>query len=511
MIKYISNYITYSFLKKRIKNIELTMDYPIDIQNNVLNELLLHAKNTEFGKKYRFNEIKKYKKFFERVPICKYSDIKPIINRIRKGEKNILWPGKIKWFARSSGTTNTKSKYIPITSQSMNSHYESGKDMLSMYIHNHPKTKIFLGKAVRLGGSYTLHKKYNNFYGDLSSILIKNLPFWAEIICTPKKKISLMSEWDKKLKNLIKITVKQDVRILLGVCSWLLIFLDRLLKIYNKKSINDIWPNIEVIFHGGVSLNPYILQYNKLFNNHKNINYYNIYSASEGFFAIQNENKVEDLLLLLNHGIFYEFIPIEYINDSNPKILSINEVKLNKNYAIVISTNAGLWRYIVGDTVKFTNLSPYKIIISGRTTQYINCFGEELIVENADKALKKSCIETNSILQEYTAGPVYINEGKSGSHEWIIEFKKHPKNIYNFRDILDRELQNLNSDYEIKRYKDIVLRPPIIHVARNGLFYDWLKKKNRLGGQNKIPRLSNNRKYINSILKIQDKNKITVN
>ncbi|WP_185873242.1 GH3 auxin-responsive promoter family protein [Blattabacterium cuenoti] len=503
MIKYISNYITSSFLKRRIKNIEFTINYPIEIQNKILNKLLLYARNTEFGKKYKLNEIKNYKNFFERIPICKYSDIKQTINRVRKGEKDVLWPGKVKWFARSSGTTNTKSKYIPVTLQSMNSHYKSGKDMLSIYIDNNPKTKIFLGKALRLGGSYELYKMYNNFHGDLSSILIKNLPFWAEIICTPRKKIALMSEWDNKLKNLIKITVKEDVRILLGVCSWLLIFLDRLLKKYNKKNINEIWPNMEVIFHGGVSLNPYILQYNKLFN--KEINYYNIYSASEGFFAIQNENKIEDLLLLLNNGIFYEFIPIEDINNNNPKILSIGEVKLNKNYAMVISTNAGLWRYIIGDIVKFTNLSPYKIIISGRTTQYINCFGEELIVENADKALKTTCIKTDSILQEYTAGPIYINKGKSGAHEWIIEFKKHPKNIYNFIDILDKELQNLNSDYEIKRYKDIILRPPIIHVARNGLFYDWLKLKNKLGGQNKIPRLSNDRKYIDSIIRINNK------
>ncbi len=483
------------------------MRYPIEIQNKLIGQLILYAKNTEFGKKYRFHEIKKYQQFSERIPLCKYANLKSVIKRIRKGEKNILWPGSVKWFAKSSGTTNTRSKYIPVTPSSMNEcHYKAGKDMLSIYIHNHPKTKIFFGKAVRLGGSHELYKNYNTFYGDLSSILIKNMPFWAEYICIPRKKIALMSEWEKKLETLIKETCGKDVRILLGVCSWLLIFLNRLLKKFDKKKINEIWPNIEVIFHGGVSLNSYIHQYNNLFE--KSINYYDVYSASEGFFAIQYQKNVKDLLLLLNHGIFYEFIPVEEIDNINPKILSLDKVELNKNYALVISTNAGLWRYIVGDTVKFTSLSPYKISISGRTTHYINSFGEELIIENAEKALNITCLKTDSIIHEYTAGPVYMNKKNSGAHEWIIEFKKHPKNLCNFRDILDNELKYLNSDYEIKRYKNMVLGPPIIYVARNGLFYDWLKKHKKLGGQNKIPRLSNDRKYIDSILNMENlKNK----
>ncbi|AGW85888.1 GH3 Auxin-Responsive Promoter [Blattabacterium sp. (Nauphoeta cinerea)] len=502
MIKYLSGYFTSSFLKKRIKSIEFFMRYPIEIQNQLMNQLVLYAKNTEFGKKYGFCDIKKYQQFSERIPICKYTDLQYFIKRIRSGEKNILWPGKVKWFARSSGTTNTRSKYIPITKLSMNTcHYKAGKDVLSIYIHNHPKTKIFFGKAVRLGGSYELHKKYNTFYGDLSSILIQNMPFWVENICVPRKKIALISEWEKKLENLVKETGHQDVRILLGVCSWLLIFLNKLLKEFDKKIINEIWPNIEVIFHGGVSLRPYILQYQKLFN--KSINYYDVYSASEGFFAIQDQKNVKDLLLLLNHGIFYEFIPTEEINNSDPKILSIDKVELNKNYALVISTNAGLWRYIVGDTVRFTSLSPYRILISGRTTHYINSFGEELIVENTEKALNKACMKTNSTIHEYTVGPVYMNTKNSGAHEWIIEFEKKPKNLCDFINILDNELKYLNSDYEVKRYKNIVLGPPIIYVARNGLFYDWLKKHNKLGGQNKVPRLSNDRRYIDSILEME--------
>ncbi|WP_238786125.1 GH3 auxin-responsive promoter family protein [Blattabacterium cuenoti] len=504
IIKYLSGYFTPSFLKRRIKNIEFFIRYPIEIQNKLMNQLILYARNTEYGKKYGFCDIKKYKLFSERVPICKYSDIKHFVERIRKGEKNILWPGKVKWFARSSGTANAKSKYIPVTKSAMNTcHYKAGKDMLSIYIHNHPKTKIFLGKAVRLGGSYELHRIYNTFYGDLSSILIQNMPFWIENICVPRKKIALMSEWEKKLESIVKETGPQDVRILLGVCSWMLIFLRKLLKEFDKKKIDEIWPNVEVIFHGGVNIRPYIYQYQELFD--KSINYYDVYSASEGFFAIQDQKNVKDLLLLLNHGIFYEFIPIEEINNAYPKIFSIEKVELNKNYALVISTNAGLWRYIIGDTVKFTSLSPYRISISGRTTHYINSFGEELIVENAEKALNKTCMKTNSIIHEYTAGPIFMNQKNSGSHEWIIEFEKRPNNLSEFSNILDNELKSLNSDYEIKRYKNIVLGPPVIYAARNGLFYNWLKKHKKLGGQNKIPRLYNNRKYIDSILEMEKK------
>ncbi|WP_185866514.1 GH3 auxin-responsive promoter family protein [Blattabacterium cuenoti] len=502
-MKYLSGYFTSSFLKKRIKKIESIIRNPIEIQYKLIHQLMAYAKNTEFGKKYGFYDIKKYQQFSERIPICKYTDLQPIIERIRKGEKNLLWPGKVKWFARSSGTTSTKSKYIPVTKLSMHEcHYKAGKDMLSIYIHNHPKTKIFFGKALRLGGSHELYRNYNTFYGDLSSILIKNLPFWAEYISIPRKKIALMSEWEEKLETLVKETAKKDVRLLLGVCSWLLIFLNHLLKKFDKKKINDIWPHIEVIFHGGVSFQPYKEQYNDLFSSHS-VNYYNVYSASEGFFAVQDQKNVEDLLLLLDHGIFYEFIPMEEIHNPYPKIIPIEKVELKTNYALVVSTNAGLWRYIVGDTIKFTSLSPYRISISGRTKHYINTFGEELIIENAEKALNITCQKTDSIIHEYTAGPIYMNQKNSGAHEWIIEFKKPPRDLCYFRDILDKELKFLNSDYETKRYKNMILRPPVIFVARNGLFYDWLKKNRKLGGQNKIPRLSNDRKYIDSLLNMK--------
>ncbi|WP_185864395.1 GH3 auxin-responsive promoter family protein [Blattabacterium cuenoti] len=498
MIKNLSSYLISSFIKKRINNIELFMRYPIETQNVLINQLILYAKNTEFGKKYGFNDIKKYQQFSERVPICNYSNLKSFIKRMRRGEKNILWPGKVKWFAKSSGTTDARSKYIPVTDLSMNRcHYKAGKDMLSIYIHNHPKTNIFLGKTVRLGGSHELCKKYDTFYGDLSSILIENMPYWANNICIPKKKTVLIGEWENKIESIVKETVSKDVRVVFGVCSWLLVFLKKILKFFNKKKINEIWPNIEVIFHGGVSYMPYISQYEEIFDHQ--MNYYDVYSASEGFFAIQDQKNNRDLLLLLNHGVFYEFLPVEEIRNDNPKIISIENVELHKNYALVISTNAGLWRYIIGDTVKFTSLSPYRISISGRTKHYINSFGEELIVENVERAINQTCLKTNSIIHEYTVGPIYMNENKSGAHEWIIEFEKPPKNLDKFKYILDEELKSLNSDYEIKRYKDIILRPPILKVVRNGLFYDWLKYQKKLGGQNKIPRLSNDRRYIDSL------------
>ncbi|WP_185882355.1 GH3 auxin-responsive promoter family protein [Blattabacterium cuenoti] len=498
-----SGYLISFFIKKRIQDLELTLKYPIDIQHRLLKQLLFFSRNTEFGTKYKFHDIQKYQQFYNRIPLCKYRDIHPIIKRIRQGEKNILWPGKVKWFAKSSGTTHTKSKYIPVTYLAMKEgHYKAGQDMLSIYLHNHPKTKIFFGKALRLGGSHKLHKNYNTFYGDLSSILIKNLPLWAEYISIPKKNIALISEWEEKLKILIKETMNQDVRIMLGVCSWLLIFLNQLLNFTNKKTINEIWPNIEVIFHGGVNFDPYRKQYNDIFYQHTPPHYYNVYSASEGFFAVQDKKDSKDLLLLLNHGIFYEFISMDDFYHSSPKIIPLDEVELNKTYVLVISTNAGLWRYIVEDTIKFTNLTPYRIYISGRTNHFINSFGEELIMDNAEKALNQTCIKTDSIINEYTAGPIYINKQHTGAHEWIIEFKKPPKNVFNFRDILDQELKDLNSDYEIKRYKNLVLQPPIVYIARHGLFYDWLKMNKKLGGQNKIPRLSNNRKYLDDLLKI---------
>lgn len=499
MIKALINSISPLFIKQRVKYIKYFINYPIEAQRNLLYTLISTASNVFFGKKYRFKEIKNYQDFVKRVPLHYYKDILPFVERIKKGEKNVLWPGRIKWIAKSAGTTNDKSKYIPITIDCINQcHYKAGKDLIALYVINNPNTNLFYGKSFRLGGSYN---KYLNFYcGDISSILIKKLPIWADYFSVPKKKIVLINEWELKIDLIIKEIYKENIVSLFGIPSWMLIILNRILNIYNKKYIDDIWSNIEVFFHGGVTFDPYLYQYKNIFR--KNINYYNIYNASEGFFGIQDQNNSKDLLLLLNHGIFYEFIPIEEINNEFPYTISIEEVKLNQNYVMVISTNTGLWRYIIGDTIKFTCLFPYRIVITGRTKEFINVFGEELIVENADKALIKTCSITNAIIKEYTVGPVYMKRNLLGAHEWIIEFKKKPINIEYFSYILDNNLKLLNSDYEAKRYKNITLLAPIIIIARKGLFYDWFKHYNKLGGQNKIPRLSNNRKYLDILIKM---------
>lgn len=501
MIKILLNSASKIFMNYHFYHMKNFINNPIKTQKYLLLNLINIAKDTFFGKKYRFNEIKNYEDFISRLPLHRYEDLYPFIHRMRKKEINILWPGQIKWFAKSSGTTNDKSKYIPVTQDSLNEcHYKAGKHLIANYIKNNLNTKIFYGKSLRLGGSYKEYY-YGTFYGDISSILIKKLPFWAEQYSIPNKKIALINEWETKFEFIAKEAIKQNIIGLFGIPSWMLILLNKILDISKKKYLDELWPNFEVFFHGGINFSPYEEQYNSLFR--KKINYYNIYNASEGFFAIQNKNSSKELLLLLNHGIFYEFIPIEEINNDCPSVISIENVKLHQNYALVISTNGGLWRYIIGDTVKFTSILPYCITISGRTKHFINAFGEELIIENAEEALSIACKKTDTIIYEYTAGPIYMDKNLSGAHEWIIEFKKKPLNIKEFSNILDNTLKKLNSDYEAKRYKDITLLPPVIRIARKGLFYDWFKLYNKLGGQNKIPRLSNNRKYLDILLNMK--------
>lgn len=498
MVKVLVNSVIRLFMKRRFKRMKDFIDYPVEAQKWVLSNLIRTAGSAWFGQKYRFREIKSYEDFVTRVPLHNYEDLFPLIERIRRGESDVLWPGKVKWFAKSSGTTNAKSKYIPVTNVCLDQcHYEAGKDLIALYMRNHSDTKIFHGKNLRLGGSYKPYD-YGTLYGDVSSILMENLPFWAECRSTPSKSVILMSDWESKLEAIVNEVAKQNVISLFGVPSWMLILLNRVLETSEKKYMDELWPDLEVFFHGGMSFKPYVEQYKNLF--YKEINYYDTYNASEGFFAVQDQKKSKELLLLLDHGIFYEFIPMEEIDNEFPSIVSIEGVELDRNYAMVISTNSGLWRYIIGDTVKFTNLSPYRIVISGRTKHFINAFGEELIVENAEEALSKACKRTEAIIREYTAGPVYMKENSSGAHEWIIEFEKIPADIGEFRSILDETLQSLNSDYEAKRYKNMTLLPPVIRVARKGLFYDWFKSCRKLGGQNKVPRLSNDRKYLDLLL-----------
>ena len=490
------------FLKKRIHQIELFLKYPNEVQEELLLNLIRTAENTVIGKQYGYSSIKSYKEFIERVPVSTYEDIEPLIERTRTGEQNVFWNTPIKWFAKSSGTTNAKSKFIPVSNESLqNCHYNASKDLLSLYLNNNEESQLFTGKSLRLGGSKQLYEDNNTFFGDLSAILIDNMPIWAEFSSTPSNKVSLMSEWETKIPAIINETIHENVTSFAGVPSWMLVLMNKTLEATGKGNLLEIWPNLEVYFHGGVSFEPYRDQYKKILPG-SGFQYYEIYNASEGFFAIQDLNNSSDLLLMLDYGIFYEFIPMDTFGTQEQKVVRLSEVELNKNYAIVITTNAGLWRYMIGDTVRFTSLNPYRIRVSGRTKHHINVFGEELIVENTDKAIAKACKMTNSEVIDYTVAPVFMEGKEKGAHEWMIEFKNPPENVADFRQILDDTLQALNSDYEAKRLNNMTLNPLVLNVARRNLFYDWLKEQDKLGGQHKIPRLSNQRNYLEELLEM---------
>ena len=487
-------------LKKRYHQIELFLKYPGEVQEEVLFQLLEIAEDTEMGKKYDFGTIASYETFRQRVPIVSYEEIEPLIERTRKGEQNIFWPTSIKWFAKSSGTTNAKSKFIPVSTEALEDcHYKSGKDLLCLYLNNNENSQLFTGKSLRLGGSKELYQDNGSFFGDLSAILIDNMPLWAEFSSTPSNKVSLMSEWESKLKAIVRESTQENVTSLAGVPSWMLVLLNNVLQETGKDHLFQVWENLEVYFHGGVSFVPYKEQYQNLFPR-KSFKYYEIYNASEGFFAIQDRNNADDLLLMLDYGIFYEFIPMDTYGTDNQKTLPLWDVEVNKNYAIIITTNAGLWRYKIGDTVRFTSINPYRIRITGRTKHHINVFGEELIIENAEEALKRICKKTEAEIKDYTVAPIFMSGKEKGAHEWIIEFRKPPKDLNYFTEFLDNALKSLNSDYEAKRYNNITLKMPKVNVARENLFYDWLKSKDKLGGQHKIPRLSNKREYLEELL-----------
>ena len=488
------------FLKKRFHQIELFLKYPIDVQNELLEHLLHTAKNTEIGKQYDFASISTYREFAERVPVTSYEDNHLQIERARKGESNIFWPTPIKWFAKSSGTTNSKSKFIPVSSDSLeHCHYAASKDLLCMYLNNNPDANLFLGKSLRLGGSKELYKENATVYGDLSAILIDNMPFWAEYSSTPNNEVSLMADWELKMQAIVDQTIQENVTSLAGVPSWMLVLLNNVLESTGKSNLFEIWPNLEVYFHGGVNFDPYIEQYNAILPK-ENFRYYEIYNASEGFFAIQDRNANKELLLMLDYGIFYEFIPMDTYGSASEKVIPLEEVQVAKNYAIVITTNAGLWRYKIGDTVRFTSISPFRIKVTGRTKHHINVFGEELIIENAETALKQASKHTQCEIVDYTAAPIFMEGREKGAHEWIIEFKTPPKDLSLFTKSLDSALMDVNSDYQAKRFNNITLNMPKVHVARQRLFYDWLKQKNKLGGQHKVPRLSNKRDFIEELL-----------
>ncbi len=492
-------------LKKRIHQIELFLKYPHDVQDELFKTLISNGINTEFGKENGFSKIKNIEHYQKNVPINSYEKLFPYIERLMRGEQNILWPTEVKWFAKSSGTTNSRSKFIPVTTESLEEcHNKGGKDMLSIYVNNYPNSNIFGGRGLAIGGSHQINEydpTSTSYYGDVSAVIMQNLPLWAQIIRTPSLDVALMDKWEEKIEKMALETSKVNVTNLAGVPTWTILLIQKVIEITGKNSIMDVWPELEAFFHGAVAFDPYRALFKELIPN-PDMHYMETYNASEGFFGIQDETDKTEFLLMLDYGIYYEFIAAEDIKDENPKVYRLDQVKTGKNYAMIISTNAGLWRYNIGDTIRFTSTNPYKIKITGRTKHFINAFGEEVIVENAEKAITKACEMTHSIIDNFTAGPVYFEQGSRGGHEWVIEFKVLPESMDRFARILDETLREINSDYDAKRYKDMALKPPIIHVAKEGTFFEWMKSRNKLGGQNKVPRLSNDRSYLDDLLKM---------
>ncbi|WP_258103028.1 GH3 auxin-responsive promoter family protein [Marinoscillum sp. MHG1-6] len=492
-------------MKKRIHDIELFMKYPHEVQSEILEDLLAKGASTEYGAKYGFKDISTREEFKNNVPVVAYEDIFPYVERLMQGEQHILWPSETRWFAKSSGTTNARSKFIPVSPEALEDcHYKGGKDLLSIYVNNYPETRMFTGKNLVIGGSQQVNQFDRNarsYYGDVSAVLLKNLPLWAQIVRTPSLDIALMDEWEEKIEKMAQHTADENVTSMSGVPTWTIVLLERIIELKGAKNILDVWPNLEAFFHGAVSFKPYRSLFQKLIPSQQ-MNYMETYNASEGFFGIQDQTDSQDMLLMLDYGIYYEFIPTEDWESDNPKTLTLDEVEIGKTYAVVITTNAGLWRYKIGDTVRFTSLSPYRIRIAGRTKHFINAFGEELMIENVTEAIAHACAKTDAEVANFTAAPRYIEEGQKGGHEWIIEFIKGPDDLERFISILDEKLREVNSDYDAKRYKDIALEAPMMHVVPKGTFYNWMKKRGKLGGQHKVPRLANHREYLEDLLEM---------
>lgn len=490
---------------KRLSEIDFFRKNPVETQINTFTSLLSKAKDTEYGTKYGFSTIKTVDEFQSRLPIVDYEGIKPYIDRLRQGEKNLLWPTEVKWFAKSSGTTQSKSKFIPVSFDALEGcHFRGGRDIIAIYSNLFPESNLLSGKGLTLGGSHQIDNfSTKSYYGDLSAILIENQPWWVEFIRTPSQKVALIPDWEKKLEKITHETLKENVTSIAGVPSWNLVMIKHILDFTGKSNLLEVWPRLELYMHGGVSFAPYREQYKKIIPS-SNMQYMEAYNASEGFFAIQDDLDADDMLLMLDYGIFFEFIPVEDIALEKPRVLTIADAEIGKNYAMVISTNSGLWRYLIGDTITFTSKSPHKIRISGRTRHFINVFGEEVIVDNAEKALKVACNKTDAQINEYTAAPIYMDRDKTGAHEWVIEFETEPSSMSEFTYELDTALCSINSDYEAKRYKGVTLGMPIVRNVVPGTFFEWMKQRGKLGGQNKVPRLSNSREYLEQLMAIHN-------
>ncbi len=488
--------------------IEHFMQYPLQVQQQVFQNLLSAAQYTEFGKQYGFSKIYKIDEFKQRVPVHTYETMKPYIQRVMEGEQNVIWNTPIKWFAKSSGTTADKSKFIPVSVESLDEcHYRAGRDVFSLYYNNFPDADVLTGKSLVIGGSHQVNKlspDSDSYYGDLSAVMLQNMPFYGNLLRTPDLSIALMDEWEEKIERMAQAVIHENVTSIAGVPTWTIVLIKRIFELTGTDNLADVWPNLEVYMHGGVSFTPYREQFKKLIRK-PDMNYLESYNASEGFFAAQDVIGEEGLLLFLQHGIFYEFMPMEELGKEFPRTLQLHEVELGRNYALIISTNGGLWRYLLGDTVQFVSLAPYRIRVSGRTKSFINAFGEELIVDNSDKAIAEACAATGAVVNDYTAAPIYFSEGEAGGHEWLVEFEQQPSSIDAFVDVLDRALKTINSDYEAKRHKDMALRRPTLHSLQPGTFTEWLKSKGKLGGQHKVPRLNNERNVLEEILRFIEK------
>ncbi len=489
------------YFQPRRKELEQYIHHAEVLQQEVMQYLLERAKHTEYGRKHLFAAIKTYEDFAQNIPVNTYEELKKDIDRMRHGEENILWPGQVKWYAKSSGTTNDKSKFIPITSEGLqNIHYKGGKDVVTYYLSNHPKSHLFEGKGLILGGSHSPNYNLpNSLVGDLSAILIENINPLANLVRVPKKETALLSDFEVKRDRIAHETLHKNITNLSGVPSWMLSVLVRVMELSGKQHLEEVWQNLEVFFHGGIAFTPYRKQYEQLITK-SDMHYMETYNASEGFFGVQNDPTDSSMMLMLDYGVFYEFLPMDEFESDHPNIVPLSGIELGRNYAMLISTSCGLWRYMIGDTIKFTSKDPYKFIITGRTKYFINAFGEELIMDNAEKGLAAACKATGALISDYTAAPIYMDSNAKCRHQWLIEFAKEPESVAEFANILDKKLQEINSDYEAKRFHDITLQSLEIIVARQGLFNDWLKNKGKLGGQHKIPRLSNSRTNLEEMI-----------
>lgn len=490
-------------MKKRMHQIDLFMKYPHEVQEELFKRLITTGRNTEFGRTHGFADVHTEEQFRRLIPISTYEQISPYIERNMAGEQNLLWPSDVKWFAKSSGTTNARSKFIPVSYEALEEcHFKGGKDMLSMYCNNFRDTKMFDGKGLTIGGSQQINQFDSNsesFYGDVSAVIMSNLPYWTKFVRTPTLDIALMEEWESKIDLMASHTMDENVTSISGVPTWTIILLQKVLELKGVKNIHEVWPNLEVFFHGAVAFGPYKSIFKSIIPS-DNMRYMETYNASEGFFGIQDEPGADDMLLMLDYGIYYEFIPFAEIHKESPKVIGLNEVVIGEQYALIISTNAGLWRYQIGDTVQFTSTDPFRIKISGRTKHFINAFGEEVVVENAERAIAEACEKTGAQINNFTAAPRYFGENEQGAHEWIVEFEKDPNDMDKFVMALDSTLRKINSDYDAKRYRNMALSLPIVHQAAPGTFYQWMRSRGKLGGQHKVPRLSNSREYLDDIL-----------